>query len=446
MVEKQYIDIFTQYRKLIEENSSAGMNALRDEAFEAFVKVGFPTNKLEDYHHTNVAKFFEKDYGLNLKQLGADYNPYTSHICDVPDLSSYLYYLVNDLFYNENIPLSKLPKDVFVGSLRRFAETHPDVFSKHYGKIADVKNNGVAAFNTMFAQDGFVVYVPKNVEIDKPLQLINMLQSSVDYLVNRRILVIVEDGARLKLLVCDHTVDSSNFLVTQVSEIFVGENAHVDFYELEVNSDAVVRLASTYVHQQASSNIVINNVALECGITRNNYRVKLGGEHAEATVCGLVVAEKEQQVDNHAFLDHAMPNCTSTQLFKYILQGDAVGAFCGRILVEKDAQKTQAYQTNRNLCISPRARMFSKPQLEIYADDVKCSHGLTTGQLDEDALFYLRARGISKQKAYDLLMQAFAIDVLQYIRVPSVRERLLELLEKRFRGEVSRCGSCAICK
>ncbi len=446
MVEKQYTDIFTQYRKLIDDNSAAGLNACRDKAFEAFSRLGFPTNKLEEYHHTDVAKFFEKDYGLNLKQLGKEFNPYGSHICDVPDLSTFLFFLVNDLFYNENLPVSKLPQGVYVGSIKEFSKTHADIFAKYYGQIADVENNGVVAFNTMFAQDGFVVYVPKNTEIDKPLQLINVLQSSVDYLVNRRILIIAEEGARLKLLSCDHTVDSSKFLVTQVTEIFAGKNARVDFYELEANSEDVIRLSSTFVHQEEASNVVSNNVVLQCGITRNNYRVNFLGEHAESSVCGLAVIENEQRVDNYAFLNHAVPNCKSTQLFKYVLQGSAVGVFCGRILVAKDAQKTEAYQTNRNLCISPKARMFSKPQLEIYADDVKCSHGLTTGQLDEEALFYLRARGIPKQAAYDMLMQAFAAEVLQHIRVPSVRERLIELLERRFKGDVSRCGNCMICK
>lgn len=446
MVEKQYIDIFTQHRNLIDENSSEGMNACRDKAFEAFCQSGFPSNKLEEYHHTDVARFFEKDYGMNLRQLGKEYNPYGEHICDVPDLSTFLFFLVDDLFYNKYLPVSKLPEGVYVGSINEFSKTHPEIFAKYYGEIADVNNNGIVAFNTMFAQDGFVVYVPKNTEIDKPLQLINLLQSNVDYLVNRRILIIVEDNARLKLLTCDHTVDSSNFLVTQVTEIYAGQNARVDFYELEVNSEAVTRLANTFVHQLASSNVLVNNVVLECGVTRNNYRVKFAGEHAESSVCGLVIAEKEQKVDNYAFLDHAVPNCKSTQLFKYILQGKSTGAFCGRILVRQDAQKTEAYQTNRNLCISPFAHMYSKPQLEIYADDVKCSHGLTTGQLDEEALFYLRARGIAKQEAYDMLMQAFAVDVLQHIRVPSVRERLIELMEKRFKGGMTRCGSCSICR
>lgn len=446
MVETQYIDIFTQFRQLVDENSAPGLNACRDKALEAFQQLGFPTNKVEEYHNTNVAKFFEQEYGLNIRQLGKEFNPYAADICNVPDLSSFLFFLVNDLCYNQNLPTANLPEGVYVGSMKEFAQSNPDVFAKYYGQIADVNNNGVVAFNTMFAQDGFLVYVPKNVEIDKPLQLINVLQSRADYLVNRRILVIAEDGAKLKLLACDHTVDDSKFLVTQVTEIFAGKGAVVDFYELEVNSESVIRLASTFVHQEASSNVLSNNVTLQCGITRNNYRVKLAGEHAKAYVCGIVVAEKDQQVDNHAFLDHAMPNCESTQLFKYILQDNAIGAFCGRILVEKDAQKTQAYQTNRNLCTSPSARMFSKPQLEIYADDVKCSHGLTTGQLDEDALFYMRSRGIPRQEAHFLLMQAFAIDVLQHIRVDSVRERLIDLLEKRFKGEVSHCGNCAICK
>lgn len=447
MVEAQYIDLFTQFRHVIDENSAAGLNECRDKAFEAFKKQGFPTKKQEEYHHTDVARFFEEDYGLNLKQLGKKFNPYVSYVCDVPDLSTYLFYLVNDLFFNENIPTSGLPEGVFVGSLKAFANSHPDTFSKYYSQIADINNNGIVAFNTMFAQDGFIVYVPENVIIEKPLQLINILQSRINYLVNRRLFIIAEDGSQVKVLACDHTMDHSKFLATQVTEIYAGKNAVVDFYELEENSEKVVRLSNTFIHQEASSSVLTNNVTLQSGVTRNNYRVKLAGENAETYVCGIVVADGEQKVDNHAFLDHAVPHCQSTQLFKYVLQENATGAFCGRILVEKDAQKTMAYQTNRNLCTSPSARMYSKPQLEIYADDVKCSHGLTTGQLDEDALFYMRSRGIAEQEARYMLIQAFAVDVLQHIRLDSLKDRLIELIDKRFKGEKAHCGgNCAICK
>ena len=446
MIETQYIDLFTRHRDDIDSHSATALNALRDNAFAIFKENGFPTSKLEDFHHTDVAAQFIPDYGLNIRRIQPDTNPYKDFVCDVPNLSTHLYFVLNDIFYDGQKPNEEYPKGVYVGGLKKFAETYPDIAAKYYGQAADCEKAGIVAFNTMFAQDGFVIYVPKGVIVEKPVQLINMLKGVADNLANRRILIIAEDDAQVKLLACDHTVDYSNFLVTQVTEIYAGRNAIVDFYELEENSDKVTRLAATYVAQKENSNVLVNNITLNCGITRNNYQVKLDGEHAEAYVCGMIIADKRQAVDNFAYLDHAKPNCQSTQLFKYVLLEEAKGAFCGRILVEKDAQKTMAYQTNNNLCTSPDTHMYSKPQLEIYADDVKCSHGLTTGQLDEEALFYLRSRGLSKDVARLLLMQAFTSDVIDHVRIPSLKERLIELVEKRFRGESARCGNCAVCK
>ncbi|MDR1883682.1 MAG: Fe-S cluster assembly protein SufD [Prevotella sp.] len=446
MIENQYTDIFNRYRKTIDAKSAAGLNSLRDKAFEAFRKQGFPTGKLEDYLYLDVAAEFMPDFGLNLNRAPFLGNPYMAFGCELPNMTANLYFVLNDLFHEEHQPHVEYPKGVFVGSLKRFAEQQPGICSKYYGQIADVYNNGIIAFNTMFAQDGFVIYVPENVVIEQPVQLINILKSEFISLVNRRILIIAEDNAQVKLLVCDHTVDESRFLATQVTEIYAGRNAIVDCYDLEENSDRVTRLANTFVLQKGSSNVLVNNMTLNTGVSRNNYNVKLNGEHAEACVCGMVIADRRQYVDNFAFLDHAGPHCTSTQLFKYVLQDEAKGAFCGRILVEKDAQKTTAYQSNRNLCMSPDAKMYAKPQLEIYADDVKCSHGLTTGRLDEEALFYLRSRGIGRDVARLMLMQAFTAGVLAHVRIPLLRERLQDLAGKRFRGESARCGNCLVCK
>ncbi len=449
MAEQQYIDIFTQYKDVINSKSAEGINALREKAFEVFKKNGLPTSKLEDYKYIAVDKLFASDYGLNINRLPLKGNPYFAFRCEVENLSKNLFYMLNDMCNEAHIPDGDYPDGVFVGSLKTFAEINPNVFAQYYGKIANVESNpqDIVAFNTMFAQDGFVVYVPDNIIVETPIQLINILKSDLDYLVNRRILVIAGENSQVKLLACDHTVDNSRFLVTQVTEIYAGKNAVVDFYELEEDSTKVSRVSSLYAEQEEASNVLVNNITLQCGITRNNYRVKLNGERAESYICGMVIADKEQYVDNFISMDHSVPNCHSTQLFKYILQDKAKGAFCGRIVVEKDAQKTLAYQSNNNLCISPDARMYSKPQLEIYADDVKCSHGLTTGQLDEDAMFYLRARGISKQDARLMLMQAFMADVLSHVRIDSLRHRLSELVEKRLRGDSSaRCGNCAVCK
>lgn len=446
MVEQQYIDLFEQYRRELDENSVEGMNRHRDNAFGVFSKIGFPTSKNEDYRYSNIAKVFDADLGLNLRNIPVPVNPYDAFKCDVPNLSSHVFFLINDRYYREAQNKEPLPDTVFVGSLQEFSQQYADVFEKHYARIADYSDNGVVAYNTMFAQDGFVVYVPKNVHIEKPLQLINILRGGVNLSVNRRILIIAEENAQVQLLVCDHAVDDVHFVVTQVTEIFADKSAQVDYYELEENSVKVTRLTSLFSEQMENSNVVTSGITLHNGYTRNNYRFRLLGEHAEAHVGGLAICDKEQHVDNFVFVDHAVPNCLSNELFKTVLDEHAAGAFCGKILVEKDAQKTIAYQTNRNLCISPDTRMYSKPQLEIYADDVKCSHGLTTGQLDENALFYLRARGIDKDEARLLLMVAFTRDVLDLIRIESLQERLEHLIDKRFRGELLRCGNCNVCK
>ncbi|MEA4978726.1 MAG: Fe-S cluster assembly protein SufD [Petrimonas sp.] len=448
MIEQQYIDLFNDYRSEIDANSVAGLNRHREAAFEAFNKSGFPTSKLEDYKHTDVSRVFDGDLGLNLRNIPVPVDPYEAFKCDVPNLNTNVYFLINDRFYTNGRRQGPLPEGVFAGSLQEFSETHPGAFNSCYAKIADYSGNGngVVAYNTMFAQDGFVIYVPENVILEKPLQLINILRGGVDLNVNRRILIVAEKNAQVKLLVCDHTVDDVQFVVTQVVEVVADRGAQVDFYELEENSEKVKKLNNVYSEQKENSNVTVSGITLHNGFTRNNYRFRLLGEHAEAHIGGLAICDKEQHVDNFAFLDHSVPNCLSNELFKYSLQDSATGVFCGRILVEKDAQKTLAYQNNKNLCVSEEARMFSKPQLEIYADDVKCSHGLTTGQLDEDAMFYLQARGIPKEEARMLLMVAFTQDVVDLIRIDTLRDRLVQLINKRFRGELIRCGNCNVCK
>ena len=445
MIEQQYINLFTQFREELDAHSVKGMNQHRDAAFETFRQIGFPTSKQEDYKHSNIVRAFDAELGLNLRNIPIPVNPYDAFKCDVPNLATHLYFLINDRYYDRFQPEEKLPEGVFAGSLQRFSELYPDQFAAHYAQIADYSENGVVAYNTMFAQDGFVVYVPKNVILEKPLQLINILRGGVNLSVNRRILIIAEENAQVKLLVCDHTVDDIHFVVTQVTEVFAGVSAQVDVYELEENSEKVTRLNNLFSEQKDNSNVVTSSITLHNGYTRNNYRFRLLGQHAEAHAGGLAICDKEQHIDNFAFLDHLTPNCMSNELFKNVLNDQATGIFCGKILVEKDAQKTMAYQNNRNLLTSDSAQMFSKPQLEIYADDVKCSHGLTTGQLDEEALFYMRARGIDKDEARLLLMVAFTRDVVDMVRIESLQERLTNLINKRFRGELMRCGSCNVC-
>lgn len=444
--EQQYIDLFTRYRELIARHSSAVMNAPREQARADLERMGFPTVKSEDYKYTDVAKAFAPDYGLNINRVAIPVNPYDVFRCDVPNLSTSLYFVVNDSFYDSEQPKAHLPEGVYAGGLKTFSELYPDVAARYYGAAADSSRDGIIALNTMLAQDGFVVYVPSGVTVERPIQLVNIFRSDVDTMANRRILVIMEPRSSAKLLVCDHSIDPVRFLATQVVEIFAGEGAYFDYYDLEESSEETTRFSSVHVRQEASSNILVNGITLTNGLTRNNYYVELNGAYADTTLCGMSILDKHQQVDTYSLITHAMPHCTSNELFKNVLNDQAVGAFSGRILVKEGAQQTAAYQTNRNLCATREARMYSKPQLEIYADDVKCSHGMTTGQLDENALFYMQSRGIPRDEARMLLSVAFTADVIDHVRLEALKDRLHKLVEKRFRGELAKCAGCRICK
>lgn len=421
------------------------MNALRARAFEDFDRQGFPKYKTEDYQHTDVAQFFAPDYGLNINRVRIPVNPYDVFRCDVPNLSTALYFVVNDSFYDEELPKVNLPEGVFIGGLRHFAEELPEVASQYYGKAASSSRDGIIALNTMFAQDGFVIYVPKNVVVDKPIQLVNIFRSDVDMIANRRVLVILEEHAEAKLLVCDHSIDDVKFLSTEVTEIFAAEGAVFDYYDLEESTVSTTRFTSLHVQQEASSNVLINGITLYNGMSRNNYYIEMNGENAESILCSMAILDGEQQVDMYSHITHAVPHCTSTELVKNVLDDRSVAAFSGRILVKQDAQKTQAYQTNRNLAMTRDTHIYGKPQLEIYADDVKCSHGMTTGQLDENALFYLRSRGIPEDEARMLLSVAFTADVIDHVRLDILKDRLHKLVEKRFRGELAKCAGCRVC-
>jgi Fe-S cluster assembly protein SufD len=312
--------------------------------------------------------------------------------------------------------------------------------------LADVKADAITALNTMLAQDGLLLYIPKGVVVEKPIQLVNILRADVNFMVNRRVLIIIEDMAQARILACDHTTDEVDFLATQVIEAFVGRGASLELYELEESTPRTTRLSNLYVQQETDSRVHINDITLVGGSTRNTTRVTLAGRGAHIDLCGMAIADKQQHVDNHTFIDHAVSDCTSHELYKYVLDDEATGAFAGKVLVREGAQHTDSQQTNRNLCLTRQARMYTQPQLEIYADDVKCSHGATVGQLDEDALFYMQQRGISFVEARQLLMRAFVGEVIDGVGLEALRDRLHHLVEKRFRGELGKCGDCAVCK
>ena len=448
--EQQYIELYEQARQIILDHAPEAMNTVRDEAFEDFRRQGFPSKKVERYKYTDVQKLFEPDYGVNLSRLQIPVDPYEAFRCDVPNLSTSLYFVVNDMFYHDDKPKGNLPEGVVIGSMRNY----PDLVGKYYAKLAKTGDDAITALNTMLAQDGMLVYVPKNVKVDRAIQVINILKATPqsaqrqvpDLMVNRRVLIILEEGAEIKMLFCDHTADDRNFLATQVIEAYVGDNASLDLYCMEETHHKNVRVSNVYIDQQANSRVNHNVITLHNGITRNKLDLTFSGEGAECQCYGCVIADKQQHVDNNTLITHKVPHCTSNELYKYVLDDKATGAFAGRVLVEHGAQKTTSQMTNQNLTATKEARMFTQPMLEIYADDVKCAHGSTVGQLNDAALFYMRQRGISLQEAKLLLQNAFINEVIDKMQLEPLRDRLHYLVEKRFRGELNKCEGCRLCK
>ncbi len=441
---QQYIDIFEQQRDMICSNAPEVLNSRRDAAFEAFRNLGFPSRKVERYRYTDIAGLFAPDYGLNLARLDIPVNPYDTFRCYVPNLSTALYFVVNDSFYTAVQPKVQLPEGAIVGSLRDIAEKNPELVDKYYNRLAK-DEEGVCALNTMLAQDGVFVFVPRNVKVERPVQIINILHSAVDLMANRRILIVLEEGAELNMLVCDHAGTDKEFLSTQVVEVFVGENASLDITCMEETHVKNRLVSGTYIEQQAWSRVNHNVITLHNGITRNQLDLRLVGEGAECWCNGCAVEDKQQHVDNNTIIDHVVGHCQSHELYKYVLNAASIGAFAGKVLVRKDAQKTASAMTNQNICATKQARMYTQPMLEIYADDVKCSHGSTVGQLNDAALFYMRQRGIPEKDAKTLLQVAFINEVIDNIRLQPLRERLHYLVEKRFRGELNKCEGCSLC-
>lgn len=451
--DKQYIELFEQCRTMIDGHSCEVMNAERQKAFETFKAKGLPTRKVEDYKYTNMQELFAPDYGVNLTRLSVQVNPYDAFKCDVPNLSTQLYFVINDM--PQTHLTSQKDNGVIVESFSDAAKDKPELLAKYYNKLSSPKGDGeeldsVTALNTMLAQDGLLVYVPKGVVVDNVIQIVNILTAPSlqgdGLMVNRRVLIIAEEQSSVKLLFCDHAADDHHFLTTQTMEVYVGENASVEIYGLEETHQKNTLVANTYIRQERSSRLHHDLITLHNGKTRQMTKLTFAGEEAECWLNGGVIADKDQRVDNNTLIDHAVPHCDSHELYKYVLDNDAVGAFAGKVLVRKDAQKTTSEETNQNLLSTKTARMYTQPMLEIYADDVKCSHGSTVGQLNDKALFYMQQRGISLKEARLLLQTAFITEVVDNIPLTPLRDRLHYLIDKRFRGELSKCEGCKLCK
>lgn len=443
---KQYIDLYDENRELIEQQSPALLNKLRQEARTMLDGASLPRKGSEDYEATDLEAVFSHDYGVNVNRLPFEADPGETFHCDVPNMSTCLYYSSNDAFHSSPTAERNIGQ-VVVLPFSMAAVDYPELMSAYYGKLAHL-NDPTVALNSLLVQDGLFIYVPDGVIPERPIQLVNIFNAALDMMVQRRLLIVVGKNAALKLLSCDHTQSPDyRYLNNQVVEIVAMQGSTVDYYDMEESTPQTNRVSSIYVEQHEGSNVLIDGITLINGFTRNNYHVEVNGEHAETHLLGMTIASGEQHVDSHTFISHNAPRCHSNEMFKYVLNDNAVGAFAGKILVKPNCPRVEAYQGNRNLCGAPTAKMYTKPQLEIYTDDVMCSHGSAVGQLDEEALFYMRTRGIGIDEARRLLMQAFVADVIDGVRLDALKDRLHFLVEKRFAGTLSNCAGCmAACK
>jgi Fe-S cluster assembly protein SufD len=431
-------------REGLMKKSPGLFNGFRDDAFSNFLKIGLPDSKNEAYRYTNLESFLSHEYKGYYMPSPADYTMAERFKCEVDDLDVWSMVLLNGFYPGASDGLMMLPGGLWTGSMTSAAKQFPALMEKHYNRYITAVSDGLVQLNTALSADGLFIYAPKNTAVTKPLQIVNLVHSDRDIFVQDRNLIVVEDGADLTLLVCDHATSSQYFLTNTVTEVYVGKNARFNIIRVQNQQDNAGKITQTFIHQERDSFASSNNITLHGGLVRNATYHHLAGENAETHSYGLFLSDKSQNTDNYVFVDHAAPHCNSTQLFKGVLDDNATGSFNGRILVRPAAQGTNAYQSNNNILMTTEARMYTKPQLEIFADDVKCSHGATVGQLDQEALFYLRSRGIDAREARLMMMFGFAHEVIQNIHIEALRDRIDTLVMQRLRGELSRCASCAV--
>ncbi len=406
--------------------------SLQEKAIEHFFRLGFPTSKNEEWKYTNIAPIVSKDFSFSIPETKISKEEILQKFPFVKD--SVLIVIENGK-WNKNISeLKNLPAKIEIKNLHE-AKDNPFV-QKHFNLYADVQADAFAALNTAFANDGLLIHIHSKAIIETPVFIINISSSQEQAAISyNRLLVIAEKNSCAKIsCIAVSKNNSSETFSNSINEIFTDENASLEFDVLQNENEKSFHINGTHTYQSANSKFSINTVSLGGSILKNKLHIKLDGLNCETHMHGLYIADNSQLIDNHTAVYHSKPHSNSNELYKGIIGGNAHAVFNGKIFVEKDAQKTNAYQSNKNILLSNDAVVNAKPQLEIFADDVKCTHGATTGQMDDESLFYLRSRGINENDAKALLNLAFANDVLNNISVFPFREFVVNIVETKLKG------------
>jgi Fe-S cluster assembly protein SufD len=427
-----YRSQFASYERTLNGDAASVLHGMRRAALEHFADLGFPTMRDEEWRFTNVAQIAQTAFVPAAPEsisrvTEADITPHLLARVHGPRMV-----FVNGFWAPSLSSIDGLPAGVRVESLAVVGRHREAELLPHLGRVAPMDSNAFTALQTAFFRDGAFLAVSDSVEMQEPVHLLFLsTEEPMPFAAFPRNLIIAGERSRVAVVESHIGLGSGVYMTNTLTEVLVGVGAVVEHDKLQNESSRAFHIGSTCIRQGEKSQVTSNSIALGGLLVRNNVTALFSAECAETTLNGLSLGTGEQLIDNHTTIDHAAPNCLSRELYKSILDGNARGVFNGKIFVRKDAQKTDARQTNRTLLLSDGATIDTKPQLEIFADDVKCTHGATVGQLDEDQVFYLRARGIDETAARDILTFAFAADVVEKIHIESLRDHLKALLQMR---------------
>ena len=412
-----------------EKDVDAYVHGIRTKAIKNFEQEGFPTKKLENWKYTSLKKTLQHDYKLfPSKSQTLEFKDIESFL--INDIESYKIIFVDGKYCSHLSETTHDGMDICILSSALTQSKYDLVIENYFNKIS--KKDGITSLNTAFSSEGSYIHIPKNIQVDKPIQIIYFStgkDESVFY--QPRNLIVVDENSQVEIIEKYHSLNENNVLVNTVTEIYADKKSIVKHYKIQNDNNTSSLIDNTFVSQEHSSSYNLHTFSFGGELVRNNLNIFQNDERIESSIKGITIIDENQHVDHNTLIHHRKPNCNSYQDYKGIFGGKSVGVFNGRVLVEKEAQKTNAFQANNNVLVSDKAVINTKPQLEIFADDVKCSHGCTVGQLDKNALFYLRSRGIPEKEATALMMYGFANKVLTSVGIPEIKARINRIIAEK---------------
>ncbi|MCP1380928.1 Fe-S cluster assembly protein SufD [Runella salmonicolor] len=428
-LKQQLVADFQATESRLNGEAKTEVHQKRREAMQRFEALGFPTIKHEEWKYSNVNNLVKQAFDFNVK---SDFGANDVETLEIPNLQGNVLYFVNGMYNAELSSIVSPESQLQILNFGRAVKEKPELLATYFAHYANYQDEAFTALNTAFAHDGVVVHVPAGKVVEEPIILRFITDARTANAASQpRNLIVVGKNAEVKMAEAFRTIGDNGSFTNVVTEIVVEENANVQYYKVQNETEKAYHIGTTQVIQKDKSHFYAVTVTVNGGFVRNNLNIVLDGQHCESFMYGLYFPNGKQHVDNHTLVDHAKPNSYSNELYKGILKDKSTGVFNGKIFVREYASKTNAYQSCRNVVLSDEASMNTKPQLEIYNDDVKCSHGTTTGKLNDEAIFYMRSRGIPKAEAVTLLMYAFCEDVISQIKIESIREYLSGLIVEK---------------